>query len=489
MIEHDSTAYEARLRTPSNCVTPNVHREGFELCLRSPVAALQTSRCPSRWPCPRAFVRQLAWLLLVSGAACGNAARDNGGSSGGFGSAVVSDGNTAGVSDSAASGDGASGASGDDASDDDASDDGASSPSDGDHTAGGSSDPSGSGAPGDGPGADTDPTTGPGAEAGTRFDLPPGGASVGDDGMVPEGACKIDFLFVIDDSCSMGNDVDSLNASLSGFVSTIQTRFADHNHHIMVVDTDHVQIDEYTPCRATCALGLVTTCEGLPCTGLPPDDPCLPQFGAGITNTPNIGVSCNFHGGNRYIIDSEPNLDDTFKCAARRGETGITNEKPMGSLLAAISPEMNAAGACNAGFLRRDAILVITIVTDEEDDPNDHAVRNTMDADMNSAGDPVSWKQQVVDIKNGDETAVVVLGILGDSDLAGATTQCPPLAEGVGESPGTEGAEAAHRLRQFSDSFPYGSWIGICESNYAPYFDQAVSVIDTACETFVPPPE
>jgi hypothetical protein len=52
----------------------------------------------------------------------------------------------------------------------------------------------------------------------------------------------------------------------------------------------------------------------------------------------------------------------------------------------------------------------------------------------------------------------------------------------------TEGlAEPSPRLREFSESFTYGSWGSICSLDYAPFFDSAVSVIDTACEQFEPP--
>ncbi len=344
----------------------------------------------------------------------------------------------------------------------------------------GASDPSEGGAP---PGTGT---ASPGTDDGPVFDVPQG-VSAGDDGVTPAGGCRIDFLFVIDSSCSIENDQPNIEASLPGFISTIETRFGEHDHHIMVVDTDEVAGDEWTACRASCAIGLNTFCGATPCSALPPNDPCNSELGLGLDNR---GVSCNFLGGNRYMIDGQPDLAATFDCAAsNRNTTGLPDEKAAGAILAAISPRMNGPGGCNAGFLRRDAILVITLITDEEDDPRDHVVRQAMDDDFNSLGDPATWKQTIVDLKNGDENAVVMLGILGDSDLAGSgIASCPPLGNSWGENPGVEGAEAAHRLRQLADSFPKGMWAGICEENYAPFFEQAVSVIDTACQEFVPPP-
>ncbi len=345
--------------------------------------------------------------------------------------------------------------------------------------------PSGSGGP-------SGPTTGPSADSatdrGTLFDVPP--TPPGDDGVAPTVPCRIDFLFVIDSSCSMENDQDNIDASLAGFVSTIETRFGANDHHIMVVDTDEVSIDQLNTCRSGCAVGLLTTCGATPCAALPPDDGCGNKLGLGLNND-RYGFSCNFLGANRYIIDGQPDLTDTFRCAAAdRGDTGLYDERAAGALVAAISPEMNGPGGCNAGFLRHDAILVVTMITDEEDDPNDHNVRTAMDFDFNSAGDPDTWRQAVVDAKYGNEEAVVMLGLLGDPDVATGGTWCPPLVlDEDGENYGVEGAEETHRLRQLSESFTHGMWAGICEPNYAPFFDRAVSVIDTACEAFVPPPE
>ncbi len=370
------------------------------------------------------------------------------------------------------------------------------SPTDGDGSGGGPteqsggnpSDPSDPSSPSESGDADTNPNTASGTEDGTRFDLPPGGDGMGDDGTTPAGGCRIDFLFVIDSSCSMGNDQDNINASLSGFVSTIETRFGEHDHHIMVVDTDELNFDEIAACRTACSFGLATTCGAIPCAMLPPDDMCNTKLGVGLTG--NSDFPCNFLGGKRYIIDGQPDLNPTFYCVAgNRTDTGLTDEKAAGALLGAISPEMNAPGGCNDGFLRRDAILVVTMITDEDDDPNDHLARITMDDDLNSVGDPTSWKQAVVDAKNGDENAVVMLGLLGDQDVATGGTWCPPIVTNAGEQTGIEGAEETPRLRQLSESFPNGMWAGICEPNYAPFFDQAVSVIDAACEAFVPPPE
>ena len=44
----------------------------------------------------------------------------------------------------------------------------------------------------------------------------------------------------------------------------------------------------------------------------------------------------------------------------------------------------------------------------------------------------------------------------------------------------------APRLQRFVESFERGSLGSVCAPDYASFFAQAVSEIDTACEEFVP---
>jgi hypothetical protein len=186
-------------------------------------------------------------------------------------------------------------------------------------------------------------------------------------------------------------------------------------------------------------------------------------LGAGKTRDQD-GTSCDISGGSRYLLPDQTNLSDTFSCAALVGTSGSGDEKPMQAMMEAIGP-LNETDGCNEGFVRDDAILVITFISDEEDDNGGGA--------SGSAGDPTLWKQAVITAKNGDETAAVVLGLVGDND------QPNPICD-------SDEAEASLRLRTFATSFSYGSWASICSLDYAPFFEAAVSVIDTACDGFDP---
>jgi len=315
-------------------------------------------------------------------------------------------------------------------------------------------------------------------DGGPKFDVANGGTA-GDDGGSGNGCEKVDFLFIVDNSGSMSDEQMNLVNSFPGFISTIEQTLMAQDYHLMVLDTDAESLSFSsiscsnnvctcmpTPqcCFALCnGLGGVvispppTSCGGQDCsnfTTLPTG--CDVELGAGKVKDP-LDNDCNFSSGNRWMTDQEPNLQSAFECAALVGAGGDGNERPMEALTEAIGPQQGM-GACNEGFLRDDAILVVTFITDEEDG--------------GSMGDPNTWKQAVIDAKNGDETAVVVLGLVGDSDVAGGTC--------------TSG-QPAPKLRQFADSFTQGQWGSVCAPDYTPFFQQAVSVIDAACDNFTPP--
>ncbi len=284
---------------------------------------------------------------------------------------------------------------------------------------------------------------------------------------VDSGCGKVDFLFVIDNSGSMGDNQDNLIASFPGFITTLATTLPNDDYHIMVVDTDAGQQIGAAQCKTQCENDpQLEFCNVLippyqaPCN--PPPTECDEWLGGGVNFPTGGGASnyfCDFFGGNRYIISTEPSLATKFQCAAKVGDDGDGSERPAEAMVNALSFELNQPGGCNEGFLRDDALLVITIITDEPD--------------TNSNGIPQGWVANVVAAKKGDETRVVVLGLLTD-----------PLEPNPVCSP-----EHGHapQLREFVESFTYGSIASVCEPNYGSFFQQAVSVIDTACCEFTPP--
>jgi hypothetical protein len=295
------------------------------------------------------------------------------------------------------------------------------------------------------------------------------------------GCEKADFLFVIDNSQSMEDEQDNLIASFAGFISTIQATLRAQDYHIIVVDTDAtgatggmtiecvngVCTCEPVPgcCEQACNIGGVS-CNEIPCDRVPGGE-CDRTLGAGKVFRSD-GTLC-MHETPRYMSGSDEDLGDTFACVAEVGTFGAGDEQPMAAMLLAVDEGLAGTGGCNDGFLRSDAILVVTFITDEEDVAK-------------SPGDPTSWHADLVAAKQGSEDAVVVLGLFGDTDRPDAL--CEPL-----DMKGGIGAEAGVRLREFVEGFGEHGVIGsVCADDYTPFFEQAVQIIDTACDEFVPPP-
>ncbi len=381
----------------------------------------------------------LALLLTIAAPACGD--------SGGGGSASGSAGSATSVT-SASSITSASGS--------DSTPTGSDSSSD----AGGSESASGSSGAASGP-TSTSSDDGPKLDVGVD-------ETTGDTGGAPvEGCRKVDFLFVIDNSGSMSEEQDNLIQSFPTFIQTIQTELKEaQDYHIMVVDSDAYV---FSGCPLMCSL--VNLC--LPALadytcGVTKPELCEDVLGAGVVHPKgeaSSGKDCDFTTAGRYMDITESDLSKTFSCAAKVG-TGSTDdpERVMQAMVAAVAPTGPSAD-CNLGFLRSDAILVVTFITDEDDDAGD-----------GSLGTVEGWKASLVAAKKGDPTALVVLGLFGDGDKVNPV--CAPDA-----------AEPSPRLRAFVDSFgDHGVAGSVCAPSYEQFFQEAVAIIDTTCDGFIPPP-
>jgi hypothetical protein len=192
-----------------------------------------------------------------------------------------------------------------------------------------------------------------------------------------------------------------------------------------------------------------------------PFSTCDMTIGAGVVHPAGDGATnapCTLFGGNRYIVEGEADLTESFACIAQVGLAGHPSERPMDSLVAAMSPTMNGATGCNAGFLREDAILVITFISD---DPN-----------YEDAGVPQDWYDAVVAAKGGNADAVVVLGLT-------------PAFDGCQDGKGPpKGAHWSEFVDLWGDR---GLEASVCNLDYAPFFEQAVAIIDATCDEFEPP--
>ena len=132
---------------------------------------------------------------------------------------------------------------------------------------------------------------------------------------------------------------------------------------------------------------------------------------------------------------------------------------------------MDGTGECNENFMRDDALLVIVIITDEEDD---HDIPSGFGY-PGSPGDPADWAD-VVASKDGVETNVVVASFVQPPE----PNACPD-----GNNGSLQIWFEANRIIEFTDSFSNSLVHDICDTTgYQDGFDEALAYIDTACEGF-----
>ncbi len=270
------------------------------------------------------------------------------------------------------------------------------------------------------------------------------------------GCTKIDFLFVVDNSGSMSGEQDNLVASFDGFVTTMMATLENvKDYHVMVVDSDAWVFEGCEwECMTfeDCAPNYEYEC------GITEPLECEDVLGAGVVyprGAATANKACGFAEGQRYLESADADFVSKFECAAKVG-IGSTEEPElmMNALTAAVASAGEAA-TCNAGFLRDDAILVVTFITDEDDDQGD-----------GSEGTPASWKTALVSAKNEDPEAIVMLGLFGHDGCA----------------------EKSVRLEEFAASFGDHGFTGsICADSYDAFFADAVAIIEGTCDDFMPP--
>ena len=275
--------------------------------------------------------------------------------------------------------------------------------------------------------ADSDPSTSEGQDEGeTKLDMPE------EDPGLDE--CKrVDLLFVIDNSDSMLAEQQNLIASFDAFVSGIQDNLDEANdYHVGVVTSDAYALNE-EGCR---------------------------EIGALVTRS-SAGECGPFSEGRFITLADE--LEPSFTCAAAVGGGGDNDEHQLEAAIRAIGPELGQVGGCNEGFSRDDALLVLVLITDEDDGGG---------ALPGSPGGPAQWFDQIV-ARKGVETNVVVLALAGVLPNA-----CDDLPD--------ESAQVAFRIEDFVEAFTFGEMGDVCSSDYGPFFADALALIHDACLGFTP---
>ncbi len=262
----------------------------------------------------------------------------------------------------------------------------------------------------------------------------------------PQGCEKADFLFVVDNSSrSMNHAQGVLVSSFPKFMQALESQLEFPDLHVMAVDTDGDRIDA----------------DDFPLS----EQDCDDALGAG-RRTDLEGESCGLAGESRFISDPQEDLAGTFSCVATAGDSGRNFERPIEAALNAVSKPFNAAGGCNDGFVRDDAVLVVFFVTDEDDEY--------------SSGDPEDWTQELLAAKYGQAEAIVPVVLTGRPDRRSEPSAACDEAD--------INPDAAPRLHELAKNFETGVVGDICESDYSQFFiDTVVTTISWTCSRFEPP--
>ena len=242
---------------------------------------------------------------------------------------------------------------------------------------------------------------------------------------------KVDFIFVVDNSGSMGDEQANLIANWPAFIMGIQDNLEDvESYHIGVVTTDTYTYN-------------IAGCQNL--------SSVVVQTGGGSSSNMACGP---YTAGDNFITEAD-DLNVAFTCAAQVGTSGSASERQMQAAVEAVTGVDAGPGQCNEGFLREDSLLVIVIITDEPDNA--------------STGDPTSWYNDILAARSDIPENVVVLSLIN--------TPGGMCAGGV-----------ATDIAAFTTMWGVNGFMAdICTLDYGPIFTQAISVIDVACENYIPP--
>lgn len=317
-------------------------------------------------------------------------------------------------------------------------------------------------------------STGPADEsAGSSGSTSTGGGTLDvgtaiDFGPVQPPGCKgkVDILFVISRLHTMKTEQTQLLASFPGFIDTIEAKLEGFDVHILTANPDGKWPGYVCETQGGCLEywpNCGPTAEDYQCNVYPDlVTECDKVLGAGLTF--NVGAYaanklCDLHDGNRYIVSGEPDMASAFECIAKVGVSG--GDPPLGdAMIAALSSELNGPGGCNEGFLRDDALLVVVLIKDNDDDESQSYAKTQYEAIVAAKGDPNSVVMLAVTPQTYQE---------GDPMIPGCTYDDPPL-----------------NFSELLSRFTYTVYGDTCAQSYAPFFDEAIGKISEACESFIP---
>ena len=314
-----------------------------------------------------------------------------------------------------------------------------------------------------------------GADPGASSDAGDPGASLDatpspPNALPPSGdpACdKMDILFVVDDSGSMGEEQTNLGANFPRFVAVLDDYIAASGAPL-----------DYR-------VGVTTTSKPLttvifPSSGSPA--PVMRDVADGPRGALLTGRGCEMT--RPWLERGEPDVAARFACVADVGTEGALVEMPL--LMWELALTERVADGTNAGFLREDALLAVVILTDEDDCSNDADLIEIRPEDSSASVGPIDrCDPSSTDLVALDRVLTTVDALKGERGRWAAAVIAGPGPGPCASEFGT--AQDAVRLREFIGRVgPNGVLSSICEGDLAAPLTQALNTFDAACRRFPP---
>jgi hypothetical protein len=266
-------------------------------------------------------------------------------------------------------------------------------------------------------------------------------APIGDPPVDAAGCQKIDVLFVIDNSGSMGQEQTNLIANFPGFIQVLDASGLDYRVAVTTTGRDY----SWT----------MTTPFG-----------SIPESQDGGDNGAMLApAACNMT--NRWIEKTDADVTGTFSCVANVGTGGPSDEMPLSAMRDAFEERMT--DGTNTGFHRPDALLGIVFLTDEEDCSYEQSVTLGFGQSLcDTQLEPVANYVQFLDGFAGNRTRWAAAAIAG---------------KGPGQCSSAFGdADEATRLKDFvTQTGTNATMSSICDGDLSIGLAQALALFESAC--------
>jgi hypothetical protein len=261
------------------------------------------------------------------------------------------------------------------------------------------------------------------------------------------GCSKMDLLFVVDNSGSMGEEQANLATNFPAFIDVIAASGLDWRVGVTTTGVDYTYLQN---------IGFGTLPQSV--TG-GDNGELLQPSGCGMTK--------------RWIDSTDVDPAATFACVANVGTSGPSDEMPLAATRAALDDRMS--DGTNSAWRRPDALLGIVLLTDENDCSYETSVTlGFTEVLCDSQQEPVANYVSFLDGYTGDRGRWATAVIAGTGP-SGCTSD-------LGD------ADYAQRLDQFVQLAGSGNGVfsSICAGDLTAGLQAALALFDSACQSFPP---